>query len=236
MKNLTIFLVLFLSIVSYSQELTGDELLEKAIQYHDPNGNWETFQGTLFVSMETPDKPVRNSEIRIDLPKEVFYVKASRGGNTTEYLVDKGACTITFNGEENLSEEIRKKHSLSCERATLYRNYYTYLYGLPMKLKDKGTIVHQKVERKNFQQKDYLVLKVTYDKHIGKDIWYFYFDPNTYAMEIYQFFKDESKNDGEYILLTDEVIVNDIKMPKNRAWYYNKDDGYLGTDILKKQQ
>jgi hypothetical protein len=52
-------------------------------------------------------------------------------------------------------------------------------------------------------------------------------------MEVYQFFRDESKNDGEYILLTEEVVVNGIKMPKNRAWYYNKNDGYLGTDILK---
>ncbi len=236
MKKLTIFLVLLLSMAIYSQELTGDELLEKAIQYHDPNGNWKTFRGILFVTMETPNKPVRNSEIKIDLPKEFFAVKASRGENTTEYLVDKGACKITFNGQENPPEKVKKEHNLSCERATLYRNYYTYLYGLPMKLKDKGTIVHKKVERKNFQQKEYLVLKVTYDKAVGKDIWYFYFDPNSYAMEIYQFFKDESKNDGEYILLAEEEIINTIKMPKNRAWYYNKDDGYLGTDILRTQK
>ena len=52
-------------------------------------------------------------------------------------------------------------------------------------------------------------------------------------MEVYQFFHDESKNDGEYILLTDEEIINNIKMPKIRAWYTNKDNEYLGTDILK---
>ena len=57
-------------------------------------------------------------------------------------------------------------------------------------------------------------------------------------MEVYQFFrKDDDGNQkddtGEYILLTEEMVVNDIKMPKNRAWYYNKDDKYLGTDILK---
>jgi hypothetical protein len=51
-------------------------------------------------------------------------------------------------------------------------------------------------------------------------------------MEVYQFFHDESKNDGEYILLTGEETINNIKMPKVRAWYYNKDQGYLGTDIL----
>ena len=57
-----------------------------------------------------------------------------------------------------------------------------------------------------------------------------------YAMEVYQFFKDESKNDGEYILLTGLEEINGIKMPKNRAWYYNNNDGYLGTDYLSSKE
>jgi hypothetical protein len=50
-------------------------------------------------------------------------------------------------------------------------------------------------------------------------------------MEVYQFFK-VAKDSGEYILLAGLETINGIKMPKNRAWYYNKDNGYLGTDIL----
>ncbi len=114
----------------------------------------------------------------------------------------------------------------------MYKNYYTYLYGLPMKLKDPGTIIDDKVERKVFHGKEYLVLKVTYTEDVGKDIWYFYFNPKTYAMEVYQFFHDEAENDGEYILLTEEKSINDIIMPKNRAWYTNKENKLLGTDIL----
>ncbi len=101
-----------------------------------------------------------------------------------------------------------------------------------MKLKDPGTIIFPKTERKSFKGKEYLVLKVTYKKDVGKDTWYFYFNPETYALEVYQFYHDETKNDGEYILLTDESEINGIKMPKNRAWYYNLDDKYLGTDML----
>jgi len=42
---------------------------------------------------------------------------------------------MAINGNTNPSEELKKKFSLSNERANLYKNYYTYLYGLPMKLK-----------------------------------------------------------------------------------------------------
>ena len=85
--------------------------------------------------------------------------------------------------------------------------------------------------------KDYLVLDVTYDQEVGSDVWRFYFDPETYAMEVYQFFKGEAdgegKNTGEYILLEGIQMVEGMKIPKTRAWYYNKDDKYLGTDILQ---
>ncbi len=233
MKQLLLYFSIFLlSLTSYSQDITGSELLDKAINYHDPAGNWNTFNGTFNVTMETPNKPNRVTELKINLPEEYFYSKATRDTSTTEFILEKDNCKILYNGTSGFSEEIAKEKRLSCDRATMYKNYYTYLYGLPMKLKDPGTIIDKKVALKKFKGKEYLVLKATYEKGIGKDIWYFYFDPNTYAMEIYQFFHEEAKNDGEYILLTEEVTINDIKMPKNRAWYTNKEDKLLGTDIL----
>ena len=236
MKKSIFLLVFFSSIHLFSQALNGNQLLEKAIQFHDPNNRWSSFNGTLYVNMETPKRPMRTSVIKINLPQEYFYVSAKRDTITTEYLVEKGNCSFTLNGKKELSEEEQKTFNVNCDRANLYKNYYTYLYGLPMKLKDKGTVIHEKVKAKKFKGKDYLVLKVTYDENVGKDTWYFYFNPKTHAMEIYQFFKDESKNDGEYILLSGLEDINGIKMPKNRAWYYNNNDGYLGTDYLSSKQ
>ena len=223
--------ILFCS-TNYSQELSGNELLDKAISYHDSNGNWSSFNGELRVTMESPEKSTRLTEIKINLPIEYFYSKASRDNDTTEFILEKENCEILYNGSTSFSEEIAKEKQLNCERAKMYKNYYTYLYGLPIKLKDPGTIIQEKIERKTFHGKEYLVLKVTYKEVVGKDTWYFYFDPETFAMEVYQFFHDESKNDGEYILLTEEETINGIKMPKNRAWYTNKEEKHLGTDVL----
>jgi hypothetical protein len=234
MKKTPTFLLLFSVFFSFSQTLSGDQLLDKSIQFHDPNGNWSTFKGAFLVTMKTPKSSPRKSFIEIDIPQEHFLVKAIKDGVITQYTVDKGICRIAVNGNTTPSEALLKKQKLSCERANLYKNYYTYLYGLPMKLKDEGTIIHQKTTIKTFKGKEYLVLKVSYTKEVGNDTWYFYFDPKTYAMEVYQFFK-EQKERGEYILLTGLETIHDIKMPKERAWYYNKDDGYLGTDVLSKK-
>ena len=213
-------------------QVSGSELLQKAIDFHDPDGNWNNFQGNFEVTMQSPKTSDRTSRITIDLPKQVFNLDVRKDGDSYAYKIGKEYCEISLNGSSTISKEDLEKFRLSCERGKMYRDYYTYLYGLPMKLKDSGTILHDKVATKTFKGKEYLVLKVTYDQEVGDDIWYFYFDPKTYAMEVYQFFHDESKNDGEYIVLKEIEEINGIKMPKIREWYYNKNDEYLGTDIL----
>lgn len=234
MRYFFLILVALTPIGLLGQNLTGKQLLEKAIAYHDPNNSWSSFRGKLEVTMSTPDGKERVSNITLNLPKEYFQLISVKDSITIQQTLTKGECDIMLNGSKTITEEEIKTYRLTCERTQTMKNYYTYLYGLPMKLKDPGTIVDSKTEKKTFKGKEYLVLKITYTKEVGEDIWYFYFDPKTYAMEIYQFFHDETKNDGEYILLTGEEEVSGIKMPKTRAWYYNKDGKYLATDVLIK--
>ncbi len=231
---LSFILVIFLNHLGNSQELSGRELLEKAIQFHDKEANWKSFKGKLAITMKSPNSSDRHSILFMDLPAEYFKSKVRRDNNTIESVLMKDSCNLKLNGSPVISKKYRDSLRITCDRAKMMKNYYTYLYGLPMKLKDPGTIIAPEVKKKSFKGKEYLVLKVNYDEEVGKDTWYFYFDPLTYAMEVYQFFHDESKNDGEYIVLDDLLEVNGIKMPKTRAWYYNKDDKYLGTDILTK--
>ena len=228
-------IVLF-HIICFGQNLTGEELINKSIAYHDPNNSWSRFAGDLNITMETPNRAPRVSTITLDLQKQYFKNEYGRDGNTITQEINKKNCSVLLNKSQEFTAEEEKTYRLSCEQAKRTRDYYTYLYGLPMKLKDPGTLINPKVEKRSFKGKDYWVAQVNYEKEVGEDTWYFYFDPSTFALVVYQFYHDESKNDGEYILLTEESEVNGIKMPKNRAWYYNKDDTYLGTDFLFKNQ
>ena len=221
-----------------AQEITGQQLLDRAIKVHDPNGNWNSFKGNLQVTMSTPDKAARVSDILIDLPAQKFSVAATRDSVITIYAVDKENTSVDkkdLRSPETKVESTDKDN----ERAVFMKNYYTYLYGLPMKLKDEGTHIDPKVERKTFKGKEYLVVKASYNEAVGSDVWFFYFDPTSYKMEIYQFFRTDEKGNiksdsGEYILLSDSYLINGIHMPKVRKWYYNKDDKFLGADVITK--
>ena len=240
MRPLTLCFFLLLCAFAHAQTtMPATQVLEQAIAFHDPNGQWPTFNGSFTVTMEMPSKSARRSAIKINIPQEIFWVEASRDTLTTAYELRKDSCTIWLQGQKNPSADILKTHNLSCERATLYKNYYTYLYGLPMKLKDPGTIIAPEAVKVNFHQKNYWQIKVTYTEDVGSDVWFFYFNPNNFALEAYQFFKGDpegqGKDTGEYILVFGLEKVETIKMLIVRAWYYNKDQVYLGTDTLSKQ-
>ncbi len=83
--------------------------------------------------------------------------------------------------------------------------------------------------------KTYPTIRVSYDAAVGKDKWFFYCDPQTSALKAYRFNHDTPES-GEYILLDQEIRVNDVKLPKIRKWYLNKDNKYLGTDNLVKAE
>jgi hypothetical protein len=241
LKRISILLQKCLHIICFivvfqtsAQEMTGVDLLKKTIQYHDPNNNWSQFKGKLFIEMQMPNGNKRLSEISIDLPQEYFKLSSLKNENKVEHVVNKSKSSFSLNGKTEFSEEEVKTYNLTETRAKLMRNYYTFLYGLPMKLNDPGTIIDPVVEKKEFMGKEYLVLKVKYEEGIGKDSWLFYFDPKTYAMEIYQFYHNVTKNDGEYIVLSEQEVFSGIKIPKVRTWYVNKDASLLATDKLTK--
>ncbi len=237
MKSVYIsILILFIPFIAIGQDMTAEELLAKSIAYHDPDGNWSKFKGSFTVITERPNGPKRTAEIIIDMTEDLFYIKSLKEGKTTEYTVRGDECEIAFNGESDLSEEVLKENRLSCRRGKTFRDYFTYLYGLPMKLRDPGTNLAPVVTTQEFRGKVYLVLWVTYDVSVGTDVWTFYFDPETYAMETYRFYKGDpsrlGKGTGEYILLSGEEVIEGIRMPKVRNWFYNRNDKFVGTDTL----
>ena len=215
-----------------AQVPTVEEVLEKSIAYHDPQGEWGRFDGSFTVRSETPGKEPRMSYIRINQPESFFGIRMEQNGAKTELELREGGCRLLYNGSETFSDEVAEKHRLSCERARLWRDYYSYLYGLPMKLGDKGTKLDPHVESRNFHGGSYWVIKVTYDPKTGSDTWFFYFDTQTFALAAYQFYHDVAKNDGEYILLEGEAKVGNMRLPRIRKWYTNQGEKHLGTDSI----
>ena len=227
--------LLFISIVlngllpDYSM-IDGPTLLQRSINYHDPEGKWPTAQLTLEFEETRPDAEPRFTTINIDNVNGNFCIIRQVDGKKVKRHIIQGDCTYGLDETVEISPEEMQTFKLNDERTFTMRDYYLYLWGLPMKLNDVGTIIHEEVESTLFEGKETLKLKVTYEAETGSDTWYFYINPDTYAMIGYQFFHDELKGDGEFIVLGESEEVFGMRLPNHRSWFTNKDSVLLGTD------
>ncbi len=212
--------------------LSAKEILQKSIAYHDPDNKWSKGIFNLGIYEERPGNPYRFSEITLDNEKHLFTIHQRRGKDLIYRVLGPDTCMIQLNGLSSFTAEEKQKYRLGCEQSEVYRNYYTYLWGVPMKLLDVGTKVHDQVWLRDYAGQPSYEIKVSYDPEIGGDTWYFYFHPETFALIGYKFYHDESKNDGEYIVLFGEREINGIRLPKQRKWFTNEDERYLGVDEL----
>ena len=147
-------LLLLITINTLSQEFKGTDLLKKAISYHDPNSKWDSFDGNFIVTSESPKRSIRKSIISLNNSESFFGIEIQQDENIITSILDNNDCSILFNGKFDFSNEIKDKYRLDCERVKYLRNYYTYLYGLPMKLNDPGTIIEPNVEKEQLTERN----------------------------------------------------------------------------------
>ena len=233
MKPIIFSLLLLFTTNAVAQEtLTANELLTRSMAFHDPDSKWTKCRFSLVIDMQMPDRPVRTSQVVIDNEKGTFELSVLQRGHMLKWMVDgKDSVEVEMDFRKP-APDMADSMNLTPDRARRWRDYYAYLYGLPMKLTDEGVNIQEGVINTSFNGQEVLALKVTYDEKVGSDVWYFYFNPNTYAMVGYRFYHDEAKNDGEYIVLDGMSIQNGMRIPRDRTWYMNADDKLLGTDYL----
>ncbi len=217
---------------------SAEQVLARSIHYHDPAGVWGQKSLALDLRSTRPDNPDRLERVTIATADQQFSIVGGRGTQVERYL-SGGHCRFKVEGSADYSEEQAKELRLDCDRLKMMRNYHTYLWGLPMKLRDPGTRIDPEAKETTFDGRHALALRVSYDEEVGQDLWYFYFDPETAALIGYRFYHDEAANDGEYITLAGESELwlagkLLLRIPQERTWYTHKEDKLLGTDILVK--
>ena len=215
--------------------LTAAELVEAAIRHHDPKDVWAESAFVFDLQEKRPDGTIRVSRLEFDNVTGSFRVigrqEVGSPDGKLDVTVEEDECTFAVDGREPTAEEVEARR-LQCDRWTSMRDYYLYLWGMPMKLRDPGTRIDPVVERTEFLGREVDAVRVTYDPEVGGDTWYFYLDPKTHRLAGYRFFHDEAANDGEYILLEGETRAGSMSLTRDLSWFVNADDRFLGKDTL----
>lgn len=215
-------------------KINGKELLQKTIAYHDPKGNWGSFQQKLYFHAKEVQDTAIYEEVFLDNKNSFFGHISHTDGKLIEKGVQDTFYFARINGDTSISADDKKKYRVSKRATRAARNSYVFLYGLPMKMADKGVILTDEVKIDTFNKKNYYVLRADFEKGIGTDTWYLYINPENYAMEGYRFYHNRKPNDGEFIICEGLLNVQEMKIPKIRYWYSNANGEYGATDIVER--
>jgi len=211
-------------------KMSGQELLTRSIQYHDPTGRWSAFEGSLYLQGKIAAGTQTYTVLSFNNTYQFYKATRKIGGKMVTGGVSKGACFAHIDGNPKLSAEQIEAYHLACEEILEMRNYHAYLTGLPMKLKEPGVRVHPEVVCASFQGQPHYQLTLNYEgtQHNGAS-WQYYFDPENFALKGYRHVKGAQTS--EYVVLEDELFIDGLRIPKVRKWF-TEDHIWLGTDEL----
>ena len=132
--------------------LSAAEMLARSIAYHDSDGRFATSAIAIELSESRPDGGVRKTSLVIDNGRGRFEMQRVVDDGREVYIrVDGDDVKVSLDGSTTFSAEEAEQYRLAPEQAKRTRNYYIYLYGLPMKLLDSGTRLDPETREKEYQ-------------------------------------------------------------------------------------
>ncbi len=215
---------------SSSEGSVAEQLIAKSIKFHDPQGKWSEFsasiQQTSYLERLDPltgEKMIRERKIDLDIPRSRFVMAQELEGHLLMRTVSgKAICTTEWN-KDSISQAERDQYRLDCAGAERMRDYFRYLIGLPMVLRDKQAIVQDTITEIEFEGNVFQVVTIDYPPSGEHPTWQFYIDPESGALHQAKFFRTNTEDgtlSGEIIRLEDPTEFGGMVKFGRFVWTY----------------
>lgn len=228
MKSFISLGILMISGMVWSQSMPAFEVINASIQYHDPNMKWASLKGEFKVVSErdTTRLILANNISKVEWNELLKDSRTITGG----YIGD--SCYVHIDGRSVKPEGEIDNFLLDCTQIKGRSNYWLYMFGLPMKLKDEQAIVAQKSELVDFLGNKYWRIRVDYNGSAAGEYWQFYFAPETFRFAIAQYFHPALGDDSEYIVYDTPIDLHGMVLPSKHSWYMYNEREFIGSETL----
>lgn len=214
---------------------SGEEILEKSIQKHDPKGQWSTAEFSFRIQEPRLQNPVRYSEVSLNNKTGAFELKRNREDKIASYSIDPdGLANVFLNNEAVLDSTEIKRYLLQTTRVNVYQTSYQTMLGLPMSLKKNFIEKFGTVSKENFNGKQAYKVALELKKAMFSKHWKVYFSTEDFQILGIDLVSLEDPNDGERLYFDKTIQIDQISIPRMKHWY-DLQDNYLGSDVIVKK-
>jgi len=157
-KTFVTLLVTGIALSSHAQ-ITADQVIDNSINYHDPNGLSADKEATFHFIETRPKAPDRKTTVMLHPHEERYQLTRQADDLEIVTTLSSGTYSHLVDDRAPSSAEI-EQYRLEDARSDVMRTYYNYLWYMPMKLNDPGTIIDPTVKSANFFGKEALEIRV----------------------------------------------------------------------------
>ena len=213
--------------------MTGEEIWDKTIKYHDPDGKWATFSGKVQLATSMDNGYHGSEEIEIDNTNGTYMSTRIVDGVKVTKGTREENCFLAVEGKDTDAQSDKEKYDFDCDGAIFTKQHHSSHIGMPMALKAAGAEVDSDVSMVTLSGKEYYAIRFTGNANdVVHPHWEsartLYIDPETFAMYGVKF---ESEFDGAYTYTEGEFNVNGIRMAQAKI-FFRSDGSFWGTDVF----
>ncbi|MCO6475229.1 MAG: hypothetical protein J5I94_01340 [Phaeodactylibacter sp.] len=210
--------------------LSAGEVLQRSMQFHDPQGRWPSAALHFIIAEPRVENPGRLSEVFLNNPGNTFSIKRQYENVSVVRGILQDSCyslvdSVLVNPQDTATIRL---HRLECERTQGYRAFYKLLNGMPMSLHVPEVQLLPEVAEDSIGGRTALRIAARFNNPIIGEEWFIYFAPDNYQLLGYGY---AAEGAGEILRLDGMVEVSGMKLPRMRHWYNRIDGAYLGSDI-----
>lgn len=232
MRIIAVVCSLFLlSCAPKKEPLSAEEIIEKSIQFHDANKQWNSVNFSAHLQEPRVGNPKRFSVITLNNQDNSFELKRNRDHHISTHKVDKNGDASTLLDDAIVTDSILiKKYRLEPERNINYHRFYKVMLGLPMSLSENIQEV-KGIEEVAFNNQEAYKIEVELKEPLFSKNWYVFFSQKECKVLGIEIFFPNDSNKGERLVFEGEFAINEIKIARMKHWY-DLNNEYLGSDII----
>jgi hypothetical protein len=234
-RIIILIFIVFASCSTKEQQLTGEEILLKSSQKHDPKNQWDTAGFEVYIQEPRMKNPVRFSIVKLDNKVNSFSLQRNRDENISTHIVDaKGNTKTLLNNKAITDTTLIKKYRLDPSRNKGYQRFYKLLLGLPMSLNKNEIASYNSFELSRFNDKSAYKVAVELKEPMFSKNWNLYFSEEDFKILGVEMVFPEDTTKGERIVFDGEIKLNKMIIPRIRHWRELNNE-YSGSDIILKK-
>jgi hypothetical protein len=210
------------------------EILDKSIQFHDPDGKWASVKLKLKLQEPRVGNPKRYSIVSLDNTTQAFELQRNRDDHVSKHIIDKNGISKTLlDGKADFPEELVKKYRLDPARNTGYKNFNQMMYGLPMVFEGEKMGNIYALKETLFEGREVFAIDIELKTPIIEPIWRLLIAKEDYQLVGLQIFDPFEPEKGEELVFQDLMPLGNMQIPRTRHWIaLNSNKKYLGSDIV----